>query len=837
MATRLFTLLCLTLFMGCHVEEIPQEERSTVPEDWFYMQRAYPSGNIDRQAFYRARAQQQPYAFTDKNLRSDPIWENVGPVNIGGRITDIEMWPGDTATILSGTASGGIFRSDDQGLTWRTVFDEAPTLAIGDLAIAPSANDIVYAGTGEANAGGGSLAYDGLGIFKSTDKGLTWTPMGLSESGSIGRLAVDPNNPDRVYAAAMGRLFTNSTDRGLFRSIDGGENWENVLFVNDSTGVIDVVLHPTNPNIVYAASWERVRRPQRRSYAGPGSGIWKSEDGGDTWNAVTLPNSSITGNLGRIGLATSPATPDHVLAYVVHPNGRLHAVYISKDQGQSWQSISTLGIDQVSFMWWYGKIWMHPTIPEQYYLAGLNLHAFGPNANRWSTIFQGTHVDQHALVAHPNQPDLLVAGNDGGVYVSKNGGTTFRHVQVLPITQFYTAHIDRTSNNRYYGGTQDNGVIRTRTGANDDWEIIFFADGFRTIVDPSDSSTIYLAYQYGNLMRSTNNGLNFFSARNGIQADDRRNWHTPIVMSPTNSNTLYYGSQRVYKSTNKAFSWSPISPDLTRGDGGGNLTFGTLTDISVSPRDPDLIYAGADDGSLWRTQNGGGSWEPIGDNIPNRWITTVLASPDDAREVFLTVSGFRYGEHEAQVYRSTDYGDTWTPLHNGLPDVPVNDIILTQYRSLYLATDVGVFCSEDLGASWRPFQSGMPPLVVTDLDYNPETNVMLAATYGRSMFKTIIEDNTTPIQEITISQKPIVFPNPATTHVNVSWQSTHTGRGALSLMNIQGQILRRSVIDIKADLTHQVNWDTNGLLPGIYLIRLVENDQIQWVEEVLIGVS
>ncbi len=811
------------------------EEHSMVPEDWFYRQRAFPHGRIDRPAYRRARTEMARHTRENTLLRGAATWDLVGPLNIGGRITDLEMWPDDQQTILAGTASGGIFRSRDQGATWVPVFDPMPTLAIGDLAISQSQPAVVYAGTGEANAGGGSIAYDGAGIFRSDDRGLNWQSIGLEKAGSIGRLAVHPRDANTVFVAAMGHLFENNPERGLFRTTDGGDSWEQVLYLNDSTGVIDVVLHPDDPSIIYAATWERVRRPQRRSYSGPSSGIWRSSDGGESWTRLSLPPNGHNNNLGRIGLAVSPATPDHLLAYVVHPAGNLLGVYASTDRGDSWSTLPTTGIDEVSFMWWFGKIWMHPNEVGHYYFAGLNMHELKPDAEEWTSVFPGAHVDQHALVIHPQRPELVIAGNDGGIYISEDGGQSYRHADNMPITQFYTAYIDRSAADRLLGGTQDNGVIRTYGQQRSGWDILFFADGFRTMVDPRDSNVIFLSYQYGNLMRSTSGGRSFFRATSGIPGTDRKNWHTPVIMDNDKPRTLYYGSQRVYRTTDRGYSWNPISPDLTDGDPGGNLTYGTLTDLSLSPLNNDLLYAGTDDGRVWRSDDGGQHWIDLSAGLPKRWITTVLASPSDVNEVFVTVSGFRFGERMAHIYHSTDRGVTWVPIDRGLPDVPVNDLVITRFRSIYAATDVGIFRSLDMGQSWEPFQDGVPATVVTDLDYEPDTDIMLAATFGRSMYQTRIADVTTSLEEVAFAKKASIFPNPARDQIRIRWTSTSSGPGQLRLVDSQGRVIQSGeLIDLRKQEEQTYGWSVAQLAPGTYWVQLQKNHQIVWTEPVVV---
>ena len=806
-----------------------------IPGDWFFRQRAYPAGKIDRKSLYRTRRTQRA-KYT--SLRSSAAWQLAGPTNIPGRITDLAMHPDRPNYLYAAAASGGIWHSTDLGNSWTPLFDQEITLAIGDIAIAPSNPDIIYVGTGEANAGGGSLAYDGVGIYKSTDAGRTWTNTGLPHAGSIGRIAVHPDDPQVAYVAAMGQLFANNSDRGLYKTTDGGVSWSQVLYQSDSTGAIDVVLHPDNPEVVYAATWERVRRPHRRSYGGPTSRIFRSDNGGQSWTDLTdnLPFFSI--NRGRMGLAVSPADPDQLALYYVRRDGYLGGIYRSYDRGESWESLGTTGINSVSFMWWFGRVALHPTDPSRLYAFGLDMYQWNEDADQWEVIFPGVHVDQHALVFDPQQPDRYLAGNDGGVYVSEDAGATWRHRANLPITQFYAATIDPTNPDQIYGGTQDNGVMRTPQGQVNDWEGIRYGDGFRTLIDPTDPGTIYTSTQYGNFVKSTNGGQSFSWARSGIDSRDRTNWFTPFAMDPSDPDVLYYGTYRVYRTTNAAQRWNAISPDLTRGDRSGNIAYGTLTDIHVSPLNSQLIYAGTDDGKVWRTapsplNSASENWVDLSGGLPNRWVTTVLASPVYEQEVFVTLSGFRFGEQIGHIYHSTDRGATWKAIDQGLPDVPVNDLVVTENDQRYAATDAGVYAYDQQAQRWVLFNDGMPAVVVTDLDYHAPSQTLLAATYGRSIYQTDLRQvtSTAPVahQQTDLS----IFPNPASGVITLQWTTASAFPGELRCVDLQGRILRkRTYRPIPG--RQSLSWDLSDLAAGTYLVQWVQAGQSMGIERLII---
>lgn len=765
------------------------------PSDWFFAQRAFPSGQVDQQAYKQAVAYRQRVERRTINspYRSETSsWEAAGPTNIGGRVTDIEMPPSSFNRIYVGSASGGLFLTEDQGKSWAPIFDDAPSLSIGDIALAPSREQILYVGTGEPNAGGGSLTYDGNGVYRSDDGGATWRHLGLENTGSIGRIAVHPQNPDIAYVAAMGRLFENNPERGLYKTTDGGRNWERVLFLSDSTGVIDVAIHPTQPNTIFAAAWERIRRPQRRSYGGATSGIYRSTDGGRSWEALSEGLPEHPSDKGRIGIALAPSNPSTVYAAYADALGNFEGFFSSKDGGDTWQRKSDRGLTQTSFMWWFGRVAVDPSDEELAYFTSLLMHQTRNGGNTWDLIFFGAHVDQHAVYIHPGDPSFVVIGNDGGVYLSRDRGSTMTKLDGLPITQFYTCAQDFQQTEVLYGGTQDNGNMRTPTGAEGDWEIILDGDGFYNLIDPQDSRYLYSETQYGRLWRSTNGGASFQRALSGIAVSDRRNWNTPVIFDPSDPAVLYYGANRLYRSTDRAESWQAISPDLTDGDGEDNLVFGTITTIDVSPLDPDLIYVGTDDGNVWRTTDGGRGWQRLSDALPRRWVTRVVADPENRLGAYVTLSGYRFGENMTHIYRTEDGGLTWRSIAGNLPDVPVNDLIVhPELSALYIATDIGVFKTVDEGQSWAPAASGMPNVVVTDLLLHLPTQQLIAATYGRSMYRLQLE-TTSANDEVPIARAQLkIGPNPFREETTVYLEFSSGEWVNIFLFDNAGKVMRR----------------------------------------------
>ena len=820
--------------------ENSQTQENLKPNDWFFNQRAYPSGKINYEIFINAIKEVQQ---TKKEAKDSTTWQFAGPTNTGGRLSDVEVHPDDPDIIFLGAASGGIFKSVTGGNYWYPVFDNALSLSIGDIAIAASNPDILYAGTGEANAGGGSQTYEGVGIYKSMDGGENWEFAGLPYSRNIGRVAVHPSNSDIVYAAAMGNLFGDSPDRGIYKSTDGGESWQQSLFISDSTGGIDLVIDPLSPEIIYAAMWERVRRPNRRSYGGPTCGLFKSTNGGDSWAELSNGLPSPGDNMGRIGLSISNSNPDILYAVFADKTGYFEGVYKTMNGGGQWVQTNdgSLNNSFQSFGWWFGRIKVDPVNPDIAYVIGFDLYKTSNGGNSWSNISSNSvHVDQHEICIYPENNNRLFLAGDGGFYKSFNGGNSWTWVNNIPITQFYTCEIDEQFPERLYGGTQDNGTNRTLTGAIDNWEFIYGGDGFYVLVNPINNNYIFAEYQYGNLARSVNGGISFSSAMNGINTSDRMNWNTPVVFDPTNPEVLYYGSNRMYKSTDNAGSWSSISTDLTNGPG-INLSYGTITTISVSAVNPELVYVGTDDGNVWIRATNGMGWEYLSAGLPDRWVTRVVADPVEENTVYVTFSGYRWDEFQPHVFRSEDKGANWEDISSNLPEVPVNDLIVDPEDNdvLYLATDVGVFVSYSIGESWELMGTNLPNVPVTDLDLHNPTRKLVAATFGRSMYTYNLFQDTvqTSVTKVYIDPdiKIHLFPNPWTDNLSVQVQSSIEAKATIQLYSITGKLIFTKPAIQLSTCNNLIQYNA-GMFPrlknGNYLLGIEINGR-RYAEKVL----
>ncbi len=831
-ALILLTLSALLLRCGDSLEPAGEEGISAkmLPHEWMYAQRAYPHHQINLAIQQEAYRQTQA-AKRNNHSRLAGSWENAGPTNIGGRVTDIALHPTNQNIIYLGTTAGGVYKSVDKGATWAVIFEEEGAMSIGNIAIAPSVPNTLYVGSGEANGELASGALFGDGIYKSTDGGATWTFKGLHQTQHIGRIVVDPQNADRVYVAAAGLLYGKNQERGLYRTTNGGDTWEQVLFVSDSTSCIDVVVHPQNANILYAATWERIRRPWGRQFAGMTSRIYKSVDSGNTWTKLTNGLPADSPETGRIGLAISPSNPNIVYAmYTSHPTFNYFAgIYKTVNGGDSWTRVDeNLNANLFTFGWFLGNLRVHPTKSEDVSLLGVWLYRSLNGGKIWQNATLGMHVDFHALEFHPQNPDFIVAGNDGGVYISQNGGFLWEKKTGIANNLFYTCEIDPVQPQHWLGGTQDQGVLRTTSGAENDWEEILFGDGFQVIVDPTNNETIYAARQFGELYRSEFGGQDFtciFNCPpNGIPGL-RTNWNTPIVLHPANSNTLFYGAQQLYKSTDSGDSFFPISPDLTKGQHpAGSLSYGTITAIGLAASNEQFIYVGTDDGRVQMTADGGAFWKDISGGVPDRFVTAIAVDPTNPLVAYVALSGYRQVDYQPHILRTTDGGTQWTDISANLPEIPINDIVIHQtYPSvLFIANDLGVWYSHTSGQHWDIVGDNFPATVVNDLDLHESEQLLLAATYGRSMLKFDISQ-----LEVVSTQTPapavaplLIFPNPAKESVVLSFSLPGDARGSVQIFNGQGQLLQTMQ---NQNFRQGLNEERIGLkqLPaGQYLIRI-----------------
>jgi len=822
------------------------------PADNEMLKRTFPYFNYDKNAYKDAveklRLLKNNSVFS-KSINN--VWEFVGPNNIGGRVVDIEFSPVTPNIVYAAAATGGVFKSIDTGVSWFPIFDDQPCLTIGDIVIDPNNPNIIFVGTGEAN--GGHNNFPGSGVYKSYDGGESWEFIGLGSTVSIGRIIVDPLNSQRVFVAAVGSYFAPNPQRGVYLSEDGGKSWKKSLFVSDSTGAIDLIVNPNNSNIMYAAMWERVRRPVISANShlnGQTSGIYKTIDGGITWenlgieNGLPDPNTSA---VGRIGLDISLSDPSVV--YALYTDGyTISGLYKTLDSGNIWTEINTNFPGSGSFSWYFGQLKVHPQNPERIFVLDVSLLRSSDSGINWdfSYGYNGPlqlHVDHHALEFHPNNSDYLICGNDGGINISEDGGITWSQPVKLPITQFYEIGLDKSNPERFYGGTQDNNTIRTLTGETNDWERIYGGDGFYVLIDPNSANTIYAENQFGGLSKSVDGGKSFTSAVEGIVASEPTNWSTPIAMDPNYSEILYYGTDRIYRSDNRAESWNPISPKLTDYSLGKKI--GTISTVAVAPTNSNVIYVGTDDSYVWVSSDYGITWTIISEELPFRWVTRIVVDPANDNIVYVTFSGLKWRDPEPRVFRSDNMGSSWTNISNNLPDAPINAFAVDNYDSdiLYLGNDVGAFASFDRGNSWNLLGNNLPIVVVNDMKIHPSTNELVIGTHGRGMYKMKLNTlnsnkkfrNTIP-ERITLSQN---YPNPfnpiTTIQYSLSFQESNRPQSiVLEIFDSRGEKMTTLVNRSQLPGKYSVAFNGEKYSSGVYYYRLKINKDIMTRKMVLL---
>lgn len=718
-----------------------------------------------------------------ETILSQFSWREIGPANPGGRITDIEGVESNPLIVYIGAATGGVWKTSNAGTTWESIFDNQPNASIGDIAVSLSNPDILYVGTGEANNRNSSPW--GSGVFKSLDAGKTWEFLGLKETHHIGRVLIDPKNPDIVYVAALGHLWGVNEERGVFKTTDGGKTWTKSLFLDERTGVTDITMDGHDDQTIYAAAHERLRDRfdggDPVDQWGPKAGIYVTKDGGNTWTRSTqgLP----TEEMGRIGLSAARSKPGMVYAVVstektggqqragkmeaenLDPN--LGGVFRSADYGQTWQQMHTFN-NRPSY---YSQIRVDPNNENAFWLCGSPL---GYSDDGGTTITIGpavqsrTHIDYHAVWIDPNSSAHVIVGGDGGINITYDGGKKWEIVTEIGLAQFYAITADMRKPYYVYGGLQDNGnwggASRSRRGSgivNSDWFPLSNADGFVCQVDPTDFNTVYYETQSGGIARmdlSTGENIYIRPRSPQPQAGEsperyRFDWNSPVLISPHNPQTLYFGGNKLFKTVDRGNNWKAISPDLTA-DPEGQYT--ALVSIDESPLTPGIIWAGTNDGNVHLTKNDGGEWTLLNDKItgaPKKyWVKRIEASNHEAGRAYIVFDGHRHDDFNPYIFATDDYGQTWRNISGGLPEGSVY-VVREDYKNpdlLFAGTEFAVFVSLDRGKTWSRFMNGLPTVPVHDLYIHPRDYDLIAGTHGRGAW---IVDNITPLQELTPETK------------------------------------------------------------------------------------
>ncbi|MDP2955717.1 MAG: hypothetical protein Q8N53_04795 [Longimicrobiales bacterium] len=744
-----------------------------------------------------------------QSLFKDLRWRNIGPGNVAGRITDIEAVEANPAIVILASASGGMFKSTNGGTTWTPIFENYGTGNMGDVDIFQPNPDIIYVGTGESCVRN-SIAW-GDGVYKSTDGGKTFVNVGLRDTHHVSEVVIHPSDPDIVYVAAQGHLWGYNQERGVFRTRDGGKTWTQLtrgLPTDGKTGASDLVMDPTDPNVLYVGMWERIRRPYNFESGGPNGGVFKSTDGGETWTKLT--NGLPTGPSGKIGLAISRTDPRILMMAYEHgfnPPQRLasgdpnpdyadmskigHGLYRSEDGGASWTFVNRRN----GRPFYYSHIFIDPTNPNRVLHLDDNAQVSEDGGRTFSRMFEGIEGDFHALWMDPSNSNRLYVGNDKGASASYDRGLTFQLFDNLDLAQFYAVTADNRDPYWVYGGLQDSGNwggISNSRDANgiltDHWFKFHSGDGFHTTADPNDWRTVYTESENGGIRRTDPifrqqaknvkptpaTVLNFKDVMpnytgnmNSLSRDNFRfNWSAPIALSPHDTKTVYLGGNYLFKSTDRGDTWWIISPDLSTNDpvrtnpasGGitrdatGAETNATLISVVESPLLPGVIWGGTDDGNVQVTRDGGKSWTNVRSNIAGvpagTWVSRVTPSRYDAATAYVSFDGHRNDDFRPYIFKTTDYGRTWTSVSGSLPATGPVYVITEDLKNpnlLFVGTEFAAYATVDGGRSYHRLMNGLPTVAVHDLIIHPREGDLIAATHGRSIW---ILDDITALQQL-----------------------------------------------------------------------------------------
>ncbi len=716
---------------------------------------------------------------------------NIGPAFMSGRIADIVILPNDPATWYVGVGSGGVWKTENAGTTWKSLFDGQSSYSIGSVAVDPSNVNTVWVGTGE-NHGGRHLAF-GDGVYRSKDGGSTWENLGLKESEHISEIIVHPEDPNTVYVAAQGPLWSGGGDRGLFKTTDGGKTWNNILSAGEYTGVTDIMMDPRNPDRLYAATWQRQRTVAAYIGGGPETGIHISEDGGETW--TELKTGLPEGLKGKIGLAMSPQQPDVVYA-AIELNRRTGGVWKSVNRGASWEKMSD-AVGGGTGPHYYQELYASPHQFDKLYLMSNTSQVSVDGGKTFKALNnEYKHVDDHALAFHPTDPDYVLFGSDGGLYESYDGEKSWRFINNLPLTQFYKVAVDDAEPfYNVYGGTQDNnsqgGPSRTdnRHGIrNSDWFVTLFADGHQSATEPGNPDIMYAEWQEGNLARvdrKTGEVVHIQPQPGPGEPNERYNWDAPILVSAHDPKRIYFASYRLWRSDNRGDEWRAVSGDLTRNedrmllpvmgrqwswDAGWDFLamsqYNTITSIGESPLDENILYIGTDDGIIQSTSDGGANWTrtEVGSlpGVPDTaFVNDIRADLFDANTVYVSLDNHKYGDYKPYLYKSTNGGRSWTSIVGDLPDRhlvwrTVQDDV--NPNLIFAATEFGLFFTVDGGEKWVELEGGSPTIAYRDVTIQRREDDVVAASFGRGFF---ILDDYTPLRSVSpedLEKEALLFP-------------------------------------------------------------------------------
>lgn len=803
---------------GCETNE-----KLAAPAEHFAFMRSYPDKSFDYRAYNKMLADNLGAfnAYTAKTA-SSANWQLEGPTNIGGRITAFAIHPTNTNIMFAGNPGGGLFKTTDGGQTWNPVFDAHPVQSIACITFDPQNSNTMYVGTGDPDTP--FTVFVGNGVYKSTDGGQTWTNIGLTQMGVISGVVVNPTNSNVLYVAALGTPMQRDTNRGVYKSTNGGASWTQVLYIDNQTGVSDLVIHPTNGNIVYATSWSRIRTNQESLGFSTTSRVYKTGNGGSSWSI--LQNGLPGGSLSRYGICMSKQNPNKLYVSVCDSTYNLEGVYVTTNGGTSFTNLpgaSAINTLYNSFGWYFGKIYVNPTNDNDVYLLGVEHYRSTDGGQNWVMNQPpwwnyNPHADCHSIQFKGTGNYIMAT--DGGLYETTDDGNTWTKADNIPNTQFYRIEVNPHQSGDYWGGAQDNGTMNGNASNLNLWPRVFGGDGFQPRHDPTDVNTFYVETQNGNISVTTDGGFSFNSFDNSLPSTDRRNWDMPYIFG-SSSSIMYTGTYRVYKNTtNPVDNWTLISGDLTDGIIYGSR-FHTISAIDNSRLNAQHLYAGTSDGNVWRSLNDGATWDSLQMTLPNRYVTSVHASPNVVNNVYVTHSGYRYNSYIPHIHKSTNNGTVWTDISGDLPQTGINDVVIKPGNEnvLFVATDIGVYYTTNGGTNWLRLGGNMPMMPIWDIELDVPNNKLIAGTYARSIQSIDISNLALTTGNTDLLTKEEVrfqvWPNPATELLNV--ESNGHGIETILIFDAKGKEIMRKT------LSGSVQLNVSGLSAGIYFISLASN--------------
>lgn len=751
---------------------------------------------------------------------------NIGPAGMSGRVTAIGVNLSDIDQIFIGTAAGGVWKSENSGHTWTPIFDDQKAASIGAVTIYQKNPSIIYVGSGEGNPRNSQNS--GRGMYKSMDGGQTWTHLGLSETRQIHRVIIHPDNPSVVWAGVSGATWGDSEHRGVYKTVDGGATWKKVLYINDHTGVSDLVIDPSNPNKLIAGMWEHRRKPWTFKSGGIGSGMHVTYDGGETWKKLTTKEGMPDGMIGRIGLSFAPSNPSVVYSYI---ENTANGIWKSTDSGETWKRVSPKGARNIGGRpFYYADIYVDTKNENRIYSIATEVTSSDDGGKTWSVFAPGNkiHTDHHAWWSHPDDNEYLIVGHDGGLNISHDRGEKWTFADNLPLAQFYHIRVDNEFPYHVMGGLQDNGSWRgpSRTWfkggiRNMYWQRLSVGDGFDVVPDPKEPTKGYAMGQAGNLVQyhTTSGQLKKIKPSHPEGKHLRFNWNTGIGISPIDKQTIYYGSQFLHRSKDKGKSWEIISPDLTTNDSTktqyletGGLTYDvtgaenhcSIISIDPSPLSENVIWVGTDDGNVQVTQDGGTTWNNVIKNIrgvpANTWVTQITASLHDQATAFVVFDDHRRNNWSPYIFQTTDYGQTWTRLADE------NDIDGYLYsftqdpvtpNLMFLGSEFGLYVSFDKGTSWNKWTEGLPTMPISDLVIHPRDHDLVIGTFGRAIW---ILDDIRPLREMAqqtpkvVGDKSLHFFQPPNEHLMIIGESIGYRQGKIGDAMYDGENRKRGAL-------------------------------------------